>query len=259
MLFNGYTSITMEYFDVYQDKKFIMRNFMEIYVAKILDINEENLNELCLLIDSEKKCKVEKFINKKDKIRTLIGEILIRTIIIENLKIDNRHIRFNKNQYGKPYLKEYPNFNFNLSHSGDYVLCAIDDKPIGVDIEEIKHMAFKEIAKNFFTTKEFQYIVMEDSKFQLDRFYEIWTLKESYIKCCGQGLTMPLKSFSIEIDQYENIKIISSNENRGHTFKLFDIELGYKVAVCSLNKEISNNIIRLDQNFLISKYMRFNH
>lgn len=248
----------MEYFDVYQDKKFIMRNLMEIYVAKISDINEEDLNELCLLIDSEKKCKVEKFINKKDKIRTLIGEILIRTIIIECLKIDNRHIKFNKNQYGKPYLKGYPNFNFNISHSGEYVLCAIDDKPIGIDVEEVKHIEFEDIGKNFFTEKEFQYIANKDSKSKLDRFYEIWTLKESYIKCCGQGLSIALNSFSIEINKYKNIKMISNNENREHTFKLFDIELGYKVAICSLNKEISNNIIRLDQNFLINKYIRFN-
>lgn len=231
---------------------------MEIYAVKISDISEEKLNELCLLIDSEKKCKIEKFVNKKDKIRTVVGEVLIRTIIVENLKISNKYIRFNKNQYGKPYLKEYPNFNFNISHSGDYVLCAIDDKPIGVDVEEVKPIECEEIAKNFFTAKEFDYIVNQDSKFQLDRFYEIWTLKESYIKCCGQGLSMPLKSFSIEVDQFKNIKVFSNNEYKEHMFKLFNIDLGYKVAVCSLNKEISNNIIRLDQNCLISKYIDFN-
>lgn len=231
---------------------------MEIYSVEISDISEEKLKELCLLIDSEKKNRVEKFVNKKDKIRTVIGEILVRTIIVENLKIDNKYIRFNKNQYGKPYLKEYPNFNFNISHSGDYVLCAIDDKPIGVDVEEVKSIECEEIAKNFFTVKEFDYIINQDMKFKLDRFYEIWTLKESYIKCCGQGLSMPLKSFSIEVNQYENIKVIGNNEYKEHTFKLFDIELGYKVAVCSLNKEISKNIIRLDQNCLISKYIGSN-
>lgn len=228
---------------------------MEIYAVKISDISEEMLSELCLLIDSEKKSKVEKFVNKKDKIRTLIGEILIRTIIIENLNIDNKYINFNKNQYGKPYLKEYPNFNFNISHSGDYVLCAVDDKAIGVDVEEEKSIEYEEIAKSFFTTKEFDYIVNGDLKSQLDRFYEIWTLKESYIKCCGQGLSIPLKSFSIEIDKYGNIKGISNNEYKEHIFKLFDIELGYKVAVCSLNKEIPNDLIRLDQKCLINKYI----
>lgn len=231
---------------------------MEIYAVKILNISEEELGKLCLLFDSDKKYKVEKFVNKKDKIRTVIGEILIRTIIVENLKIDNKDIRFKKNQYGKPYLKDYQNFNFNISHSGDYVLCVIDNKFIGIDVEEVKHIEYEEISKNCFAIKEFEYIVNQDLKFQLDRFYEIWTLKESYIKCCGQGLSIPLKAFSIEIDQYENIKVISNNEYKEHTFKLFDIELGYKVAVCSLNKEISNNIIRLDQNCLISEYIGFN-
>ena len=53
---------------------------METYAIKILDINDEQLNELSLIIDLEKRIKIKKFINKKDKIRTIIGEILIRTI-----------------------------------------------------------------------------------------------------------------------------------------------------------------------------------
>ncbi|PFJ51519.1 4'-phosphopantetheinyl transferase family protein [Bacillus thuringiensis] len=228
---------------------------MEIYAVKILDISEDKLNELCLLIDSEKKYRVEKFINKKDKIRTLIGEILIRTIIFEKFKIGNEYIRFNKNQYGKPYLKDYRNFNFNISHSGEYVLCAVDNKPIGIDVEKVKYIEYKEISKNFFTTKEFNHITNQDLKFQLDGFYEMWTLKESYIKCCGQGLSMPLNSFCIELDEYKNIKVVSNNRYKEHTFKIFNIELGYKVAVCSLNREICNNITSLNHNSLIDKYL----
>ncbi len=52
--------------------------------------------------------------------------------------------------------------------------------------------------------------------------------------------------------------MVRNNEYKEHTFKIFDIELGYKIAVCSLNKEISNNIIRVDQNRLINKYFKFN-
>jgi 4'-phosphopantetheinyl transferase len=228
---------------------------MEIYAVKISDIKENNLIELCSVIELEKKLKIERLVNKKDKIRTIIGEMLIRTIINEKLNIGNKYIRFDKNNYGKPYLKDYANINFNIAHSGDYVLCAVDDKPIGVDVEEVKHIDFEEIAKSFFTTKEFEYIIDKGLEVQLDRFYEIWTLKESYIKCCGQGLSMSLKSFSIELDKNENIKVVSNNLYKEYTFKLLYLELGYKVAVCSLNKEISNEIIRLDQNFLISKYL----
>ncbi|GFZ33236.1 4'-phosphopantetheinyl transferase [Clostridium zeae] len=227
---------------------------MEIYAVRIYDLSEERLTELCSLINLEKKNKIERFVNKKDKIRAIIGETLIRMIVIENLKLSNKYISFDKNQYGKPYLKDYPNINFNISHSGDYVLCAVDDSPIGVDVEEVKDIKYEEIAKSFFTTKESEYIISQDLKIQLDKFYEIWTLKESYIKCCGQGLSIPLKSFYLDLDQRENIKVVSNDKYTEHTFKVFNIELGYKVAVCSLNKEISNNIVRLDQNYLINKF-----
>lgn len=227
---------------------------MEIYAVRITDISDVRLNQLCLLYNLDNRYKIKKFINKKDKVRTLIGEILIRTIIIEKLEISNKSIKFDKNKYGKPYLKDYLDFNFNISHSGEYVLCAIDNKPIGIDVEEVKHIKYEDIAKNFFTTKEYSYIINEDFNFRLNNFYEIWTLKESYIKCLGQGLSVPLKSFNIEIEQYENIKVIENNKYKKYTLKLFDIESTYKVVVCSLNKEISNNIIRLNQNSLINKY-----
>lgn len=61
---------------------------------------------------------------------------MIRTIIVEKLKISSNHIKFSKNQYDKPYLKDCPRFNFNISHSGEYELCAVDNKPIRIDIEE---------------------------------------------------------------------------------------------------------------------------
>lgn len=231
---------------------------MDIYVVKISEISEEILNYLYILIDSEKKNIIKKYFNKRDKIRTLIGEILIRTIIIQELKINNNNIKFSRNQYGKPYLENYPEFNFNISHSGEYVLCVWDNKFIGIDIEEIKPIECDKIAKNFFTKKEIAYILNQDVEIQLNKFYEIWTLKESYIKCCGQGMSIPLNSFSIEVDQYKHIKVFSNNEYGEHTFKLLDVDLGYKASICSLNKEISNNITRLEQNTLIDKYISFN-
>lgn len=229
---------------------------MELYSVRISDISEEKLNELCSLIDSEKKYKIEKLICKKDIIRTLIGDLLIRTKIFETLKLRTKYIRFNKNEYGKPYLEEYPDFNFNISHSGDYVLCAIDDQPIGIDVEEIKHIECKDVVNRFFTINESEYIYNQEFNLDLNRFYEIWTLKESYIKCCGQGLSIPLSSFSVEKDQNNTFKISCNNEYKQHILRIFDIEPGYKAAVCSINKTITNNIITVNQNSLIHKYCR---
>ena len=230
---------------------------MKIYAVKILSMRNEEINYINSLIGSHKRCKIEKFVNTKDKIRALIGEIIIRTEIIESLFIRNEDITIRENQYGKPYLIKSPEFNFNISHSGDFVVCAIDNKPIGIDIEEVKTIEYKAIAKNLFSVIEFNYIIEKDISMQLSKFYEVWTLKESYIKFCGQGLSIPLKSFSFFIDQCESIRLITSNRYKECTFKKFDIELGYKMAVCSLNKEISTRVTMIDQNDLLNKYYSY--
>jgi 4'-phosphopantetheinyl transferase len=228
---------------------------MEIYSVRILDIDEDKIDKLSSLIDLEKKCRIKKFINKKDKVRTLIGEILIRTMIVEELGIENENIMFEKNKYGKPYLKGQEKYNFNISHSGSFVVCAIDDKPIGIDIEKVKYIEYKEIAETFFTLNEFNYINNNDLYIKLCKFYEIWTLKESYVKCCGQGLSIPLKSFSIDINEYESIKVITDKKYKKYIFNKFDIGLDYKVAVCSLNKNIPDNITIIDQNKLTNNFL----
>lgn len=228
---------------------------MNMYSVKISDINEKIVNQLYLQIDKEKMNKIKKYLNKYDRSRSLIGEILVRTIIIDKLKICNEYIKFDLNRYGKPYLRKKPCFHFNISHSGDYVVCAVDDKPIGIDVEEIKDIEYEELAKKIFTIQEYNYIINKGLDNQLDRFYEIWTLKESYIKCCGKGLTIPLQSFTIIIDQLENIKIINNDEYMKYTFKIFNIGLNYKVSLCTLNHQVTTEIIDIEQDCLIDRWI----
>jgi len=229
---------------------------MEIYATKISDIVEEKIDKLCLFVSSENKYKIERFVHKKDKIRGLIGELLIKNIITEKLGVISKNIIFNKNPYGKPYLKDYQDFNFNIAHSGEFVVCAIDKQCIGIDIEKIRDIEYKTIAEKFFAKKELDFILNADEKKQLSNFYEIWTLRESLLKADGRGLSIPLKSFSIEVDDYGEYKIIGNCELKKYTLKNFDIEGGYKMSVCSLKGEFPDNVIILEQNRLISNYLR---
>ncbi|HFJ9280704.1 TPA: 4'-phosphopantetheinyl transferase superfamily protein [Bacillus cereus] len=231
---------------------------MEIFVTKIKDINDRKLEKTCSWIDEEKRYRIKKFINKKDKIRTLIGELLVRTLTNKKLKIGNERIVWGKNHYGKPYLKGYPNYYFNISHSGEFVVCAISNNPVGIDIEQIKHIEYEEIAKSFFCDSEYAYIQKGDVNYQLRKFYEVWTLKESYIKCYGSGLSMSLKSFSINIDSHKAVHILFDNREKSNSYSMaiFDIELEYKMAVCSLNEEISSNITVINQDIIINDFYK---
>jgi len=235
---------------------------MRIYAVKSLDICEDILENLSLLISPEKRNRIKQFTHKQDKIRTLMGELLIRTLLTEQLGIENKYLTFEQNPYGKPYLKNFPNVNFNISHSSGFVVCAIDAKPIGIDIEEVKPLDYETIADNFFSESELNYIFKHSLDLRLSKFFEIWTLKESYIKCCGQGLSTRLQSFSIEIDQDEKIEVVINNEPiKKYMFKMFGIGLNYQMALCatcSANRKIPNEVIMLEQNSLIHNYSNSN-
>jgi 4'-phosphopantetheinyl transferase len=228
---------------------------MKIYAIKIKEISKENLQEISEFIRREKKIKIQKLNHEKDKIRTLIGEVLIRNIIKENLAIRNSNINFEINRYGKPFLKDNPNFNFNISHAEDYVVCAIDHKPIGIDIEKIRPIEYKSIANNFFTSKELNFIMEENLNNQLNKFYEIWTLKESYAKACGQGLYMSLKAFSMDYENNGGIKVVIDNKYDECRIKSFDLESSYKMAVCAFSKIITKDITIINQETLISNFL----
>lgn len=229
---------------------------MEIYAVKVLDISENTLDKICILIDEDKKNRIQRFVNKQDKIRALIADILVRLIIMKKLQINNKTISFKRNDYGKPYIKGYHSFYFNISHSEDYVVCVIDEKPVGIDIEKINQIEYEEISEDFFSICENDYIKKSLDN-RLSRFYEVWTLKESFIKLCGKGLSIPLRLFSISIDENENISLLIENEQKEYYFKTFDIDKEYKMSVCSSNKEISSNITMINQDVLINDYLKY--
>lgn len=148
-------------------------------------------------MSKEKRARLNRFRHREDLIRGLMADLLLRSRIIEDLHMDNASIRFELNSYGKPKLSGVSNYHFNVSHSGDWVVCLVDNEPVGVDVERVQ--AFEEgIARSFFAEDEYRFVLegAQDWERQL-RFYQIWTAKESYIKAVGKGLSLPLTNFSV--------------------------------------------------------------
>lgn len=100
---------------------------------------------------------------------------------------------------GKPYLEGVKSFHFNLSHSGDYVVCAVGDKPIGVDIQEYRK-GTERIPGRFFLKEEQEEIEgVEEDKRQA-RFFRYWTAKEAYGKLTGKGMAQGFDRFRVNLE-----------------------------------------------------------
>lgn len=89
---------------------------------------------------------------KSDKVRQekLLGKFLLRTLLQREIGLNFEDYRIGKGPYGKPYIRgiSRPVF-FNLSHSGKYLVCALSDREVGIDIERITS-ARMEVARRYF-------------------------------------------------------------------------------------------------------------
>lgn len=118
---------------------------------------------------------------------------------------------------GKPELEGQGSVYFNLSHSGDRAVCAVSDRPIGVDVERIA-TGHLQVARRFFCPSEYDIVAYGTASdthtaesAQANRFYRLWTLKESYVKAFGQGFAIPMNSFCVGIDRNDRAYLV-----RGH-------------------------------------------
>jgi 4'-phosphopantetheinyl transferase len=123
------------------------------------------------------------------------SEKFARKILGEYLGTDGDNLVIPKTKYGKPYLKEYPDTHFNISHTKGLIVCVISDSCVGIDVERIKPFN-KRIVERFFSINERKYIFASKEK-QGQRFAEIWTKKESYVKWLGKGMAIPFESFDV--------------------------------------------------------------
>lgn len=112
-------------------------------------------------------------------------------------------LQIRRTPLGKPYLPLMPEIFVSASHSGDYLLCAVADTEIGVDIqrhETLKNETAEEtnarlakLSKRYFHPEEAEFII----KAPWERFFKVWTAKESYVKYTGEGIDDNFKNFSV--------------------------------------------------------------
>lgn len=146
-------------------------------------------------------------------------------------------------KHGKPYLKNYSDVYFNISHSGKYVMCAAGDVEMGVDIQEHVNDR-RHIAKRFFPENEYKKIENICEPRKADKlFFDMWSVKESYVKATGEGIGDSFKDIGVIISEDGMVNALYKNVPVSYVFKKYEIP-GYSAAVCACApSEISGAIV----------------
>jgi 4'-phosphopantetheinyl transferase len=175
-----------------------------------------------------------------DMQRSLLGEMLARYLLAGRLKINSSDIVFVAGPNGKPSFPEGPEIHFNISHSGQWAVCAIANKSVGVDVERMRRVN-PGLAERFFSPDEVATLRGLPSELQAEKFIQLWTLKESFLKAIGRGLTRNLNSFSIS-DQGAMFSITGDDSAVGYRLKLFDLASDHLLAVCAISADFCENV-----------------
>ncbi|EXB36983.1 L-aminoadipate-semialdehyde dehydrogenase-phosphopantetheinyl transferase [Morus notabilis] len=162
-----------------------------------------------------------RFVRLEDRKRALVSRLLQYALVHEVLGIPNNEIVIKRTLEGKPYLEygeistEFPNFNFNTSHHGDYV--AIASEPlclVGLDIVS-PVIPWKETVIDFIYNFSFYFSSLEWDNIVsagtcddiLVEFYRYWSLKEAYVKAIGTGITHGLDKVEFHRSSLANISV----------------------------------------------------
>ncbi|MEJ7220712.1 4'-phosphopantetheinyl transferase family protein [Staphylococcus gallinarum] len=175
-------------------------------------------------------------LTRKD-ISEITHNLLLGVVKNNNIDIDN--IEFSENFFGKPFIRNEENFHFNISYSENVIIIATGKNPLGIDIE--KKQKLDNDFKEFFHISEQNIILNSNNKYETLRY---WTLKESYLKFLGLGLSKKLESFyCLPIKGSSNFYSVTDLEyynTKKITIKSFDSLSSFTFSICSQSEDFEN-------------------
>lgn len=197
-----------------------------LYIFDDIDsFTDKDLRESLALVSARRREKAISYLNVKDrKLSAIAGLILFRATGIRNPEMKST-------ENGKPVFADPALPHFNLSHCDLAVACAVSAQPVGVDVES--YASYREdVAREVFNSDELQRVTGSPAMFA-----ELWTVKESYLKYTGEGLSCDLPTLM------ETRLPVS--------FRTWHYSKGYCCTVCSTSPLNLLDPIFIDKRFLL--------
>ena len=194
-------------------------------------------------LDIEERTQADKFSNSLLKTRYIIAHGRLREVLAGYLNTQAETLIFDKLEHGKPYLLEYPELSFNLSHTGDFMAVAVAENcQIGIDIEVINpRSSFSALVKRCFSEREARYWQALSESEQICQFYQFWTRKEAFVKATGLGISLGLKDCELDICNPERFYSVPSVCGLANQWHNRDLQLSESLcAAVVANQAIAN-------------------
>lgn len=187
------------------------------------------------MLPTQKYEQIVSYNDYKDTYRSILGIALVKLYLVNFEHKAGRKLKYTN---GKPEICG-SRVEFNISHSGDWVVCAFGKDNIGVDIERKNYN--ERILERCFNGEEKKYINESSNREEMiNNYTKSWTIKESYIKYLGIGLRYGMKNFSIN---YEDEMIEDGKDSVCYFSREFESE--YYLSVCSRVRE-KVDIVKVD-------------
>lgn len=220
---------------------------VEVFALRLPDVSEfnERKDQILSLLSPDRRSHFSRFKSSQSAMRSVFGELLTRYILSRKTGFAFAGIDFKRTVNGKPYL-ENDSVYFNLSHSGEWIAFAFSERDVGIDVEHIREIRYR-IAERFFSEDENKKLDMLSGIEKLNHFFDLWTLKESYLKMIGTGLTKSLSSFTIfEQGKKYFITDHESGKKEPVYFRQYPVADDYRLSVCSAGSEFADHLIGLN-------------
>ena len=219
----------------------------EIDVERAIDYRE--------LLSADERQREQRFHFKKDRDRFLITRMLVRTVLSRYEPVGPGEWVFTANAYGRPEIDVSSmgavDLRFNVSHTAGLIVLGVTrNRALGVDVENVcARMNPIDAANEVFSATELATLARLPAERQLDRFFEYWTFKESYIKARGMGVSIPLDKFSIHLEQdgLINLEIAPELYDDPGRWQFWQIRLErtYVLALCAERVPIEPSAISI--------------
>jgi 4'-phosphopantetheinyl transferase len=204
-----------------------------------LDQLTEKVRALSSTLSSHELERARRYRSERDRSDFVVGRGFLRRLLGLYLRVPPREIGFAYGRRGKPSLAAGfdRRLRFNLSHSGQVLLCAMAwQREVGVDVEQVRSIPDCEaVAASVFSRSEFAELRSLHGRQKEQAFYRCWTRKEAYIKADGDGFTLPVRQIEVTLDPGGPAKLVRgaglAGEHGG--WRLYDLSpaLGYVGAV----------------------------